>query len=167
VKRSNSIRLLLLGTGLISLTACDQSDRSAHPIYKSEKECQQQNDPAECAAAFQTAKAEHEKTAPRFANLMECETKFGVGNCAEDPATQSNSAMGHPHSGFFMPMMMGYMMGNMARGMGAQPVYTTRGRPFVGNAQTFRGQSNYTSSSSRTGGFGRTGFLRGFHSFGS
>ena len=135
MKRSYTIRLMLLGTGLISMTACEQNSQSAQPIFKSEQECQKQADPKVCIEAFNKAKEEHIKTAPRFMSLKECEEKFGVGKCAEQPENERRAHGG----GIFMPMMMGFMMGNMMSGLSAQPVYMDKSNNMFSKGQPIKG----------------------------
>ena len=76
----------------------------------------------ECRSAFETARAEHERTAPRYAEAALCEEQHG-GECTVQQASGGGS--------FFMPLMMGYMMGNLMSGGGgalrSQPLYRTAG----------------------------------------
>jgi uncharacterized protein YgiB involved in biofilm formation len=57
-------------------------------------------------AAFAEAEQLHPQVAPRYANKQECEVDFGSGQC--ETAPQSNQ-----QGSFFMPMMMGFMAGQM------------------------------------------------------
>ena len=55
--------------------------------------------------------------APRFTKKEECEAEFGAGNC--ETRTASDGGGGS----FFLPLMMGYMMGKMGNNVVSQPVY--------------------------------------------
>jgi len=96
------------------------------------------NPPAECQAAFAEAKALHPQVAPRYANKQECETDFGLGQCETAPVLTANNTssasvneqpqqQSQQSSGFFMPMMMGFMAGQMLNrgGMASAPQQQT------------------------------------------
>jgi uncharacterized protein YgiB involved in biofilm formation len=119
MKKSHAIRLVLLGSAGVALAACDNGvtlPRDAQ-FYASANECAADHGVQPC----EDAKAEADKAqvaeAPRFNQKQQCEQEYGVGNCE---ARQESSGGGS----FFMPMMMGYMMGNMLGGRSfSQPVY--------------------------------------------
>lgn len=134
MRRTRAIRLALLGTvGLVGLAACDDGNPLGQEgFFQTETECAKSNNPDACRQAIADARAEHLKTAPAFASREACEAKFGAENCMETkekpgqvaegaPAAQTASAAGG--GSWFMPMMMGFMMGNMMGGRSAQPVY--------------------------------------------
>jgi uncharacterized protein YgiB involved in biofilm formation len=117
MKKSRSVRLVLLGSASAALAACD--DGGALPttaqFYPTVNECITDHDAATCADAKAVADRTQAVEAPRFGQQQDCEQEYGVGNC------ETRQAAG---SSFFMPMMMGYMMGNMMNGgRFAQPVY--------------------------------------------
>lgn len=56
----------------------------------------------ECRAAYENALVESQKTAPKYSRLPECEVEFGRDQCVRDSS-----------SGFFMPLMAGFLVGNM------------------------------------------------------
>lgn len=56
----------------------------------------------ECEKALKAATDQHEQNAPRFASTGSCEERYGQGNCVR---------RGEGASDFFIPYMMGYMMG--------------------------------------------------------
>ena len=76
------------------------------------------------------ASSEHQQSnqsAPTFTSREACEQQFGAGNCMEpekvadgqQPQTQNQAG-----GSFFMPLMMGYLMGRtFGGGYAAQPVY--------------------------------------------
>lgn len=80
-----------------------------------------------CVSDWEKAKAEHEKSAPRFATLAECQAEFGPEGCGAAPApaaAAASSGGGGGGGGSFMPFMMGYMVGNMMSP--SYPVYHDR-----------------------------------------
>ncbi|WP_273691303.1 DUF1190 domain-containing protein [Ketogulonicigenium vulgare] len=76
---------------------------------------------SDCDTAATEAQAMHEANAPRYDALATCEAEYGAGNCT-DTAQNSGGGMGS----FFMPLLMGYMMGNMLSGgrNASQPIYS-------------------------------------------
>ncbi len=83
-------------------------------LYGDAAACAKDVDAGTCAAAFDAAKEEHVKQAPKFATAAECEAA-GFAQCEPAPvqSTQAGSS-----TGMFMPMMMGFMMGRMMGGGG-------------------------------------------------
>lgn len=138
MKKSRSVRLVLLGSASLALAACgdDEGLPTDAKYFSSQSECTAFYDAATCSAGKVVAEQTYAAEAPRFANKQECEAEFGVGSCENrqiaadgtpvqptDGAQPQEAGMGS----FFMPMMMGYMLGNMMGGnQFRQPVY--RGR---------------------------------------
>lgn len=125
MKKSRSVRLVLLGSASAALAACD--DGGALPanaqFYPTVNECVADHGVAQCQDAKAVADSTQAVEAPRFSRKEECEQEFGVGNC-ETRQTAGGS--------FFLPLMMGYMMGNMMNGgRFAQPVYRGPGNTAV------------------------------------
>ena len=117
MKKSRSVQLVLLGSASAAFAACD--DGGALPasaqFYPTVAECIADHGTAPCEDAKAVADSTQAAEAARFSQKQECEQEYGVGNC------ETRQAAG---SSFFMPMMMGYMMGNMMNGgRYAQPVY--------------------------------------------
>ena len=121
MKRSGAITLLLLGAA-----ACKPENPDvAEGIYATADECRVQNpsDAAvgeECDKGFQFAKEEHEKTAPRYPSKEDCEVQHG--SCQAGPH-YAHSPQGSSSSSWFMPYMIGYLMGQRNQ---AAPVYNLR-----------------------------------------
>ena len=137
MKRSRTVRLALLGSAsALALAACDDPK---DPLADNKNFF---TDPAQCTA-FQQAEAEHRTTAPAFAAREACEEKFGVGNCGwQQGQPSSTQAQGSSFGGggFFMPLMMGYMLGNMMnRGATGMP-------PTSGVSSARSSTSGFTSS---------------------
>lgn len=160
-KRSRAARLIMMvPAASLVLTGCAEKTVEAQ-VYNSVNECVAFYNPIEqCEAAFKDAKNIHPSVAPRYSNVYECEADFGVGQCqgnaevAEEMA-QSNAlasdqvAANSPtnperqqSSSFFMPMMMGFLAGQMmnrgnAQAAPNQPLYKSRD-----DKNTFRTANN-------------------------
>ena len=171
MKKSKSIRLALLGSTGFALVACDEAPPTDARFYASVDECSAIHGKASCEQAFAQSEATHAAEAPQFNRKEECEAEFGAGNCETKTASTSGGGMGS----FFMPMMMGYMVGRMlspgmpgaAGRMGspttARPVYSDRGGFLhAGGAQVGRlapgatgiGPSGMATRVTTRGGFG-------------
>ncbi len=139
MKKSRSIRLVLLGSASLALTSCGDSDVPPDAkFFSSLSECTAFYDEATCKKAKISAEQTYSAEAPRFTKKEECEAEFGVGSCEnrQVAAASGQSAVSGPSASlgqtqeassggsFFMPMMMGYMLGNMMGGNSfQQPVY--------------------------------------------
>jgi hypothetical protein len=86
MKRSSSIKLVLIGSGLVFLSACDQK-----PVESKTNEHAQ--------AALNAHPSE------TFTSLEECEKTYGAGKCGTKPREGGGS--------LFMPMILGYTLGSM------------------------------------------------------
>lgn len=132
-KRSKTARLIMMvpAAGLV-LAGCGEKPVDVQ-VFNNPDECAAYyNPPAECKAAFAEAKALHPQVAPRYASKQECETDFGAGQCENAPVLAANSTepaaqQSQQSSGFFMPMMMGFMAGQMLNrgGMAGAPQQQT------------------------------------------
>lgn len=155
MKRSRRIATLAAGGAtLLVLTACGEEPQ----VFSGVEQCAMETgDRRQCEIDFAAAEQAHAETAPKFEQQASCEEQYGVGNCV--PAGQQ-AGMG---GGFFMPMMMGYMMGRMFSGV-SQPVYYdrggyayTRGKPApAGLGLPSRAPGAATPAGMRRGGFGGT-----------
>lgn len=115
MKKSRSIRLVLLGSATVMLAACGDDDQLPKDakFFSDLKDCAAVHGEATCLDAKTQSEKEYLAQAPRFSRKEECEKEFGAGNC-ETPQAASTASSGG--TGFFMPMMMGYMLGNMMGG---------------------------------------------------
>ncbi|TFG46877.1 MAG: DUF1190 domain-containing protein [Dehalococcoidia bacterium] len=99
---------------ITTLTACGSQEEVQ--VVNSVEECASKTELnlAECEAAYEQAQAEAERTGPKYSSTAQCEEEFGRGQCG-----QSRSG------GFFMPMMTGFMVGQMLSGSSRSynPVY--------------------------------------------
>ncbi|MBY5920076.1 DUF1190 domain-containing protein [Ferrimonas balearica] len=111
------------------LSGCSPAPREEAQIYRDADECLQvYPDQGElCQQVFGSAQMDHLATAPRFLDQQQCEEEFGPGNCESAPEGSQGNATG---GSWFMPMMMGYMMGNLMGGRSVRqaPVYSSSSR---------------------------------------
>jgi uncharacterized protein YgiB involved in biofilm formation len=128
MKRSKSVQVLMLSAAALSLAACkeDKIQAQAFPnveacLADAAKSSSWYTE-AECRSNFAQAEAEHDRTAPRYADAALCEEQHG-GECVAQPATAGGG------SSVFLPLMAGYMIGNMMGNnsglRGSQPLYST------------------------------------------
>lgn len=87
-------------------------------------------DPDECQDAWNAAQAQHLRSAPRYVDRAECEANFGADAC--EPAPER-----HAGGSYFMPMMAGFLMGQMMTPRGLTP--TAQGVPAGGTQATGTG----------------------------
>ena len=138
MRKSRYVTFLLAGA---ALAACDQNTGSGPQdaaLYADPAACAKEADTDACNAAFETARAEHVQQTPKFASPAECEAA-GYSKCEE---TQVKTADGTSHS-YFMPLMMGYMMGRMMSpgqmmpGASPRPGTPTTARPVYSDSQGY------------------------------
>lgn len=139
-KRSKKAALVLMvpATGFF-LASCTSEEPVTSAVYKDAEECAAfYNPPAACKEEFAKAEALHQQVAPKYQTQAECEADFGTGNCPQQPQHQASSG------GFFMPMMMGFLAGQMLNKnssakqyVPSQPLYKSRD-----DQSTFRTASN-------------------------
>lgn len=96
--RGFSMRPLAFGVAA-ALAGCAQKEEVK--VVASVEDCSANTslDEQQCEAAYQRALAEAERTGPKYANREQCESEFT--NCQ------------HTASGFWMPLMAGFMVGSM------------------------------------------------------
>jgi uncharacterized protein YgiB involved in biofilm formation len=150
MKKSRSIKLALLGSASMALAACgDDGPPDDSRFFAETRECAAVYGDAPCADAALMAEETHLVQAPKFALREQCEAEFGDGNC-ETRQTASGSS-------FFMPLLMGYMMGNMLSGNRfSQPVYRGRdGGAVMNNGGRLFNVGNFggTTAAGRTASF--------------
>jgi uncharacterized protein YgiB involved in biofilm formation len=110
MKKSTAIRLVLLGSTGLTLAACDQSPPSDATFFSKVEDCMAVKGESACRDGFVKSETQFVAEAPRFTTKEQCEAEFGSGNCETRQAGRGS---------FFMPMMMGYMLGNAFN----RPVY--------------------------------------------
>ena len=140
MKKSRSIRLVLLGSASIALASCgDDGPPNDAKFFANLQECSAIYDTTQCLDAQKKAESTFSAEVPKFGRKEQCEAEFGAGNCETKQLAENNASSGGAGS-FFMPMMMGYMMGNMLGGQSRfnQPVY--RGPNNTAMTQTSSGK---------------------------
>ena len=166
MKRSRRVGLLAASASLIILAGCYEEEAPAvrqepveisqaavpheDKVFKNLEACladvpsgsaETDEKRLKCISDWETAKADHEKNAPRFATLAECQAEFGPEACGAAPAAAGATASsGGSDGSFFMPLLMGYMIGNALSG--PSPAYYDR-------SGGYRGYSNSGSASQR------------------
>lgn len=115
MKRSKKAALILMVPVATLLLAGCGEEREQAMVFTDPSECSAAalNSAAQCEADYVAAQNLHPQVAPKYLNKEECETDFGAGQC--ETAPQQTSSGGS----IFMPMMMGYMMGQMLNRGGA------------------------------------------------
>lgn len=117
MKRSTRMRAFTIGIATVSafsLAACKEEVQST--FVKSDAECVAQAGMTaeQCKASQEAAVKQHLETAPRYDGLATCEAEHGIGKCEADP--QATASSGGGMGSVFLPMMAGYLMGNMMSG---------------------------------------------------
>ncbi len=177
MKRSSRLALLT-AAGATAIIAYTWYNNQTEPevdtsIYSSIGDCVGSGvDEAVCKARFGEALDAYIKTAPRFVTKEDCEKDFGAGACGSAPAfahvaasSQTATApvevtqpaqqqqAGTTTTSYFMPMMMGFMMGRMMQGStmapGAGAGNYAAGKPMFGCASGAPNSSCYTSNTAR------------------
>jgi uncharacterized protein YgiB involved in biofilm formation len=120
IKRPTSRRLAsvsLLGLSAFGLAAC-QEERIDARTFTSEEACVAgAGGPGasftvdDCRTAFLAAREEHLASAPRYDAMAVCESQHGEDMCVEEPGGGGS---------IIVPIMMGYMMGQMLSQNAAQ-----------------------------------------------
>lgn len=196
-KRSGRVTLAAMGLSVsaLALTGCEEKVDAFQ--YSSVDSCviAGKFSEAECNQRFEVARAEHDRAAPRFQSRADCEAEFGAAACGPSEAALAGQStvptagqvpgqsetQASAGGGLWMPLMIGWMMGNALRGpVATQPLYRS---PEPGVARTAAGASVDAKAGPVSvskaaaarppagqvvarGGFGRTGGSFGTRSFG-
>ncbi|WP_099825821.1 DUF1190 domain-containing protein [Oceaniglobus indicus] len=145
--RSRTVALTIVGAAAFALAGCqeEQIDAQAYPDLASCKAAADDGgllDRAACDEAFAEAQELHVETAPRYDSVAVCEEQHGKGNCGSEAEQVSNGGSGS----IFMPLLAGYLIGNMIGGRGgmagSQPMYRTADGKF----STPSGASSYSGN---------------------
>lgn len=123
MKRSRTARLVLMGLAPVALSACSPSQEAL--VYQTVDECTAAGvlSPSECRDAQATAQATAQADPPKYTNRADCVADFGEQQCAATPHS----------SGFFMPLMTGFLIARALDGRNTppQPLYRPRSGEFV------------------------------------
>ncbi|SEL31298.1 DUF1190 domain-containing protein [Pacificibacter marinus] len=189
-KRSKAVALSILGAASFALAGCQEEkiDAQAYPdveTCKAEVGAGGLASTEQCDIAFAEAQALHVEAAPRYDSIEVCESQHGAGACGSEASQVASGGSG----GIFMPLLTGYLIGNMLGGRGgmagSQPLYRKSGGGFTNAA----GSASYSANKGKAsigsnqfakpaatagkapmtkatvgsrGGFGKTGGTRGF-----
>jgi len=115
-KRSKRVAIAIIGATAFTLAGCrdEKIDAVAFPDVQS---CKNEASfggtftAADCETAFAEAETLHVESAPRYNSLDVCEEQHGEGACGSE-AQQTQGGSG----GIFMPLLAGYLIGNMLGG---------------------------------------------------
>jgi len=187
-RRSKKVALSIVGATAFTLAGCaeEQIDAQAYPDLPACVAAANSGglfSVEECRTAVAEAQTLHVEAAPRYDSLTVCEEQHGAGACGSEAAAAEGGS-----GSIFMPLLAGYLIGNMMRGTGgmaaSQPMYrTANGRftnatgssVFGGNAgkatlgagqfarpPATRGRAPMTRAMAASrGGFGKSGTSRG------
>lgn len=188
MRRSRNIKLVLLGSagvlGMAGLAAwgLSGSSTSEAQLFKDAEECASvlPQEAQRCQEAQRAAVAAHRTGAPAFASLDSCTVRYGRDNCvplgqtpsieqvqAGESAQNPAWAQGRTNTtgtSWFIPAMLGYMVGRSTAGMGAglmqpRPVYRdASGAAFSGLAPIGRFRGGQFEQQPVAGTSGSSGF---------
>ena len=118
MKRSKSVKLVAMGTGLLLVAACEEAKVDTAFVQIRQTMHKSRVVEQECVANFQQAQQTHIAAAPKYTSQADCEADFGAEKCELAPQRTTSGGS------VFMPLMAGYMMGSMLSGGGCgQPLY--------------------------------------------
>lgn len=123
-KRTLVVSLLVLGAGAATTAYyLSRPEKTDNRIFTSLEQCKKDSSypEGECETLFKAAKVAHEKNAPLFPSKDACEQEHG--KCT-NPSQETG------RSSYFMPAMVGYLIGrNAARGYQSAPLFRRLGDP--------------------------------------
>ena len=126
--RLSRVAPVALAVGAVfALAGCEKSDENV-TLYQNSDDCSRANPSMseQCTTAYNNARKEAEKTAPKYSSRADCVAEFGEDQCTQVPA-QAGMAAESSSGSFWMPLMAGYMMGRMmGGGYSQQPLFTSR-----------------------------------------
>lgn len=162
MKRSRNVALVLLAG---SLAGCDEKPPSDR-IFDSVAACREEFDEDTCRRKVEEAERLHAQSVPHFEDQAQCEAEYGAASCKRTTEPPSGFAAAPPSGGWFIPAMMGFMMGRAlsappiplyygprnaaAPNPDERPVYS--GSSYYGGASGGTGRSFSTTSSSASSG---------------
>ncbi|MFV9669911.1 DUF1190 family protein [Pantoea sp. ARC607] len=130
-------------SAVFMLAGCEQNDETVS-MYQNADDCSKANpgQSAQCTTAFNEAKKEAERTAPKYATREDCVAEFGENQCQQTPAQAgvgtTNAESQQSGGSFWMPLMAGYMMGRMmggGSGFAQQPLFSPKTARSPANGQ--------------------------------
>jgi len=141
MKRSKKAALVLMVPVATLLLASCGEEREQAMVFSDASECSAAalNSAEQCKADYAAAQKLHPQVAPKYLNKEECEADFGAGKC--ETAPQQTSAGGS----VFMPMMMGFLAGQMLNRGGKGGNFQQPGAATAGAAAPGAGGSKVPS----------------------
>lgn len=124
MKRSKSIKLVIMATTTATLAGCGQEPNLEGRVYKTETECIADNYLSDdmCATVVETGQAVHTTSAPRYNSMQLCTDQHGSNAC--EPVTSGGAS-------FFAPLALGYFVARAADDSltrsSIRPIYPERG----------------------------------------
>lgn len=158
-KRSKRVAIAIVGASAFALAGCEEEkvDAAAFPDLQScidQAALSSTFTRQDCETSFAEAEALHVEAAPRYDSIAVCEEQHGEGACgSEAAATQGGSGS------IFMPLLAGYLIGNMLGGRSgmaaAQPLYKTADGKFTNAARSSTFSTNKGAAKLSTSQFAR------------
>jgi len=113
MKRSRNLQLTLMAALPAALAGCDSSPPTG-VVLSSASDCYQLKDERattqQCLAAYDEARREHEKLAPRFDTRYQCDEQFG--SCTSVTGSDGRSSWVPPMGGFLLGYAIASLNGN-------------------------------------------------------
>lgn len=147
-KRSRTVALTILGAAAFAMAGCreEEVDALAFPDAQSCRAAANEGvtfSVTDCDTAFAAAQQLQVETAPRYDSIEVCEEQHGVGACGDEQAVSGGTG----GSGIFMPLLAGYLIGNMmSRGAAAAPAVQPLYKTADGRFTNATGSSTYQSN---------------------
>lgn len=117
---------------VLMLSGCEEVSDQTVSMYQNAQDCSVANPnlTEQCTTAYNQAKAEALKTAPKYSSREDCVAEFGESQCtAVTPEEAGVTGQQYQQSGsMWMPLLAGYMFGRMMGGAGfaSQPLFTSK-----------------------------------------
>lgn len=141
MKRSKQIATLLLaGVAVATLAACGDEEeikQGEAKVFVGLEQCLKELPSETCLEALTVAKANHEASAPKYHSLADCEAVHGAAACrppSTPPSTPGAASEAAPGGDWFMPALMGFMVGRTVDNLfESRPIYRdSRGWAYSG-----------------------------------
>lgn len=150
MKRSSAISLAIIGS--LAMAGCTQQPEEPK-TYATIGECiADGKDKTVCESSWAEADKLTKEQAPRFADKAACEAQFGAGGCQTG---------GDGSTSWFMPALMGYMIGNMMGNSSSSAAYQRGidderrrggGTTYIAPRPVYRTQTGGLSAAAFSGG---------------
>ncbi|MET1413311.1 DUF1190 domain-containing protein [Roseibium sp. HPY-6] len=128
MKRSKSIKLVVMATTSVTLAGCSQEPDVEGRVYKSEAECVADSYVADevCATALATGADIHKASGPRYASPTLCSEQHGNNVCVSETTNQGTYYTPRPSGYFLAGALTGALTNELLRS-NVRPVYPERG----------------------------------------